>query len=1090
MKDSIKKMWCIASSLMLFALVFVASCKQGNDAKKDQQKPSGQQDQVKPIEQSTTVMLKSLTVNNANVEVKDEINLNKTEFDKIKIAYEVSPEDAEVVCTPELEEKFVGGGVWNIGSEAGKKTLKIQVKKGAEQHIYTLSIERVSANALKIKKITCGDEEINDNIFSIINFKDAKISSATLKVEPSDASATVEFKGFEESIDATSCKWLLANGDNSIGIILKKGDEVREYTANLKSTMQMIGVSQTLNGERIFNIPNEFEDKALTGKNPTFEAKCNSLLLQLITISQVKEVIVLVDGEKQEFPVPTVQGSGFKTSEKLYILNESEKQFEMFIVPGDSIATTTAGKHLKFKVKGAKNKIKLEPELSINNNAELPAELLDNLEKDEANAPLYKLFKGPAKLAISVSSYEKANLIKEVKINGTTVPFPARSNIIEHTVQVEENKTANVKIEFIPKNEEIVTPLTWNFRMELGGEKPAIIGINLASVNEVGSLTGSLPESLTKHIKDGSNPLYKYNGTTATVLFNVEEEALVNDALFKIDGDAGVAVNKVTEGRYTSFFHTYNITDLNEHNIEVIFHSAKTNDYADLTVKFRLQRTGNKIKIPHEPYIFMINGIPSIRMPKDVKEHLFDGTAPLYTIDGFDVTPIIGCFDESVFKMLKHVRMTFGDGTPQEIAFVETQSQFGTAWKAENTFSMQEAGKPYLLKVELIPNDAELYEPLVYTVNMKASGKAVDMPITFGVDWNPKKDGSNIKVNAESAKILVQDDIGIMESVTIEVKDVDSAPVPCEVKEYKNKNDKSFWLAMRDINLLEGNETPERTVIITVTPKNATKYNKATCTYRITGKKLAKDNAKFAFEGQYPKISINANFKAGTESKYYNDYGATDITFTQVYTESARASVRYAFINEEGEMIDFPEGVTPSEKYKVLEKKDGVHNSEKIKLFDDKPTIIKLWVVAEDGTTTDAKNGQEIFRFNPILLRWSYTAKDASTAKFKDFENEAYGSIEFEKSKITDPAGKVYIAVKVWDDETGGFKIKDTDGQGNFEKINKVAEDRMMQPYMLKFDASKLKDGSETELTFKCNLWKSDMSVDCFTYVVKLTAKD
>ena len=1069
-------------SIIFFLELFTLSCN--HERLKDITNPA------LPPQQSKTVSLKSLKINSNPIEIKDEMDLGKTTLDRVKIEYLASPREAQVTFNPELEEKTHGSGIWNIGVDAGKKTLTVTIKKDSEQHVYTLSIEKQSKDALKIAKINCDAQEISENIFSIISFKDVKKSFVELKVEPSDSSATVEFSGFGEKVDEKTWKWLLANGDNSLKIKLKKGEEEIEYTAKIKSKLLAVSGGAQLNGIQMYNIPDEFEVRVLARENPTFDAKCNSLLLGLMTASSIKEVVMFVDGIKDDFESPTSQGNLFKSSEKLYMLEEKEKQFEMFLIPDDSLLSKNSCQYLKFKVKGSSNKIKLEPELSINDNSELPKDLLDNLEKDESQAPLYKMFKGPANLALTVSSYEKAKLIKEVKINGSPIPFPARSNIIKHEVQIEDATPTKIKIEFIPKNENIVEVLTWNFALQLGGEKPAIFGINLESINDVGSLDGELPESLTQHIKDGSNPLYKYNGTTATVVFNVEAKELVQDALFKMDGDAGKTIQPVTEGRLTYFAHTYKITDLAEHNIEVIFHSAKTDDYVDLTTKFRLQRTGNKIKIPARPYSFMINNLPSSKMPKDVREHLTDGSAPLYELDGFDILANVATFDESIANMIKHIRFTFEGENTTEVQFKKMPAGFFDSWQASSPFTMLEAKKPYLLKVELIPNDEALYEPLVYALKVQSSGVAVDMPLTFGIDMKPQKNGAQIKVNAENAIVLVQSSSNIMKSVTIEVKGVDSAPESCEIKELKNTEGVSFWQATRNINLVDGSETPERTIVITVKPQDEKKYNVATCTYKITGTKIEKNNAKFVIENKRPKVYAQVEFKQDAQGEYLDDYGATSITFTGVYTESAKASVRYAILNTKNEMIDFPEGNTPTEKYKVMQNKDGVHTTEKIKLFGDKPTTLKVWVVAEDGSTDDTY-GLYIIDLNPISLAWSYEAK-TTNSKFEDFENKDYDSVTLKKSQIKDADKNIYIAVRVWDSESGGFKIKDSEGQGNFEMLNQTDAEKkaLKQTYMLKFDVSKLKDGSTNELTFKCNMWDKELKKDCFTYVVKITAKD
>lgn len=1061
----LKKNVCLLAITLLIS-IFMTSC------------PHAEQSTPTP-KQSDSVKLKSLKIGGANVEIQDVIDLKKTVAQKISLEYEVIPNDAIVTFSPTLD-----GGNWDLGSEVGKKTLTILVKKDSESHTYKLNIEKIKADNLLLKKISCETEEKNENdILSIMGFKDVAKAIVNLKVEAFDPSTAIEFIGFGEAENSTTWKWLLSHGENSLNLKLTKGTSVEEYTIKINSTLPAVQVSYTLNGTAAHNLEDEFDEKALNGKNPLFDAKCNHLLIAFLTTVGVKKITV----NGGEVPLP--QGAFIRKSEKLYMLQEGEQQFDLFVEPDTDVINKYACKHVRFKVKGYANKTKPTPYMSISGNGDLPEEFVSKLEKTE-DTPLYKVFKSPAKLEISITAYEKQYLVKEIRVNDVIVPMGETSYSIEKNIEVTPDSPKPVKIEFVPHNPQICENLIWNFKLQGGGEKPPVFGITLTSINDVGSVDGELPESLTKHIKDNSNPLYEYDGKGATVVLSVETKEFVKNAVFKMDGVDKGTVEPKSEGWNTTLSYKYDIQDTDAHNIEIQVNPKKEDEHIPLILKFQLKRTGKKIKMSPRPLTFSINGISQGNMPKEVKDHLFDGSNPVYELDESEVLAKIVAFDEFMNDRVEHVIFTFANESPKNISFEAKTAGWFETYEAESTFTLTENKKPYLLKIEVVPKDKEMYEALVYSLNLQSSGKAVPMPLIFGVDNKIQPDGKALEINAETAEVLVQSKKDVMKTVKIAIKDVDN--VDCEVQELQNQQGDTFYDARRIVSLLEGENAVERTIIITVTPKDETKYLPATCTYRLTGKKIEANNAKFVFERNQPKVGAEIEFKDGVSGKYLDDYGVSYISFT-CYTESSRATVRYTVLGLNNTSIDFPEttGQT-AEKYKVMTRgENGKHTSEKIKLFANKPTTLKLYVVAEDGNTVDTEKGEYYLATNPIKLRWSYTQKEA-TAKFEDFETEGYGEVTLKKSSIQ--GNHAYFAIEAWDDGDGGFKVGSNvaEGQDAFQKLPQTEKEKkaLKQSYYTKLDVSKLISGEVQELPFKCNMLSKEGDKDCFTYTVKVKIED
>ena len=438
---------------------------------------------------------------------------------------------------------------------------------------------------------------------------------------------------------------------------------------------------------------------------------------------------------------------------------------------------------------------------------------------------------------------------------------------------------------------------------------------------------------------------------------------------------------------------------------------------------------------------------------------------------------------------IKHVKVKFGDEEERVAPFTRNSQGVFPNWIVSNSFDIKEADKPYLLTVELVPNDTKTYEGVTYSLKIQSTGNKIPMPLIFAVGKKNYRDGSHIKLNDESAIVLVQSDgIDFMENVHIAIKGEDDEK--CQITRHQNAQGSTYYDARREISLMEAGQAVEKVVIIRVEPKEKEKYLTTTCTYTIKGTKIEPNNAKFLFDRGKAQVDVKADFFANATGKYFDDYGVRSASI-KAYTESKKASVRYSVVNRNGEAIDFPDGNTPAEKYRTMHNKAGEHVMKGFAVFKDKPTLLKLWVVAEDGSTDDTYGVYGV-EFNPISIRWDYEKKDESSATFLDFKNAEYSEIVLKKAEIKDEDKHIYIAVQTWDDGPEGFKIKNTAGQGTFKKLEKTKEERkaLKQSYMLKFDVSSLKDGTKNELTFKCNMWDETLTKDCFTYVVNVRAED
>ena len=1032
---------------LVFLLVFLFSCK--HNLKETNRGKQGEDEQL------VDVSLTSFKVEGSEQEIKENMDLGFTIGTKMKIEYKTQPSDADIIFTPALDDQ----GYWLLGDDYGKKTLNILVKKGSNQKNYTATIERKSEDSLHLKKITVGSEaKEGSNILSNMIFSDVKKGFIAVEVEPSDSEAQVAFQD-EASSSNKTYKWVLSQGKNALKIKLIKGDEQVTYIANITSKAKALYVSYHLNGKSMVNLEDSFNEKLEKGENPLFTSKTPFLNIYLRVVGTPQSI--KINGENISFTPNPV------TTEAYYSLplNEEEKQLEITVFPDDATAEITPIRMLQFRAIGGNAKEKIEPKLEISEDAFLPKEtFLDKLS--DGSSPLYKVFKSPALLRITLSDYEKSFLCEQIKINDEAQSFIKYK--VEKDIALEENSEKTIKVEFVSKNKDIMDDLVWTFRLATGGEKPKLRDTSLYSINDVGTHKSDLlPESLTEHLIDGSKPVYIFDGKSPKVVVGSSKD-VIKEIIFKMDGVQKAKLPTKKDGSRYIAAHYFDIEDEAVHEIEITMTPKDGENYSPITYSFKLKSSGLKPKLPKSKfYFYKINGESSVRLPKLFTQHTTDGTNPSHTIKGKQAIIEMENLDKDSFDLSEKVIFTCGNEPSVEVSFARMKLQLGTILVAKHQFILPDSTNEHLIKVEIVPKDSENYRSLIFSFKLKSDGSLVKMPLLVGFNGEVKKDGDRATIAQEIVNLLVQTDYDIIKEVKIGEKGKDEAV--CDVKKLQGAKG-VFYQAIRTVSLIENNETPEKTIVVKVLPKDEGTFLGATYTFYITGTKIPENNAKFIYEKDKPKISTSVKFKAGCASKHGDDYGSTSASFI-AYTVSTRAKVFYIFTDVDGKPLPNTQAV------ELTNSGDGSHKSEQIQLFEDKPTFIALFVVAEDGNTTDKEEGTWLAKLNPVFLAWDYEKRD----NFADYKNEAYDVITLDKTKVQD--NKIFVSFMVWK-ESYGFTVDSSSlpqYQGAFEKQNAT---KIMQSYTTEVNVEKLIDGSEQSLEIKLPIKKG--TIDCLTYKVKI----
>ena len=1046
-------------SLPLFSMIF--SCRHTSDNENKMEKVG--------------VRLTSFQLDGKEQTIKDDGNIDCGTTKKVQytISTTTEPSDADVIFDPPLNAT----NVWAFGSEEGVKNLKITVKKGGDEASYMATVKRIGVDVAITKITVDGVIKENTDILSEMSFPDCSKGLVKVEVETNPSNAKVAFQD-GSSLSVKTYEWHLINGENTLKIRVVKDEDEYSYQVKLKTVLPAIDVSYSLNNVKSADIENNFEREEKLGNNPLFEAKLNHVNIQLVVQGKLGKV--LVNGNNIN-ATPTGHVSSVN---EVILLEGREKELEVVVYPKVEAMTKNSARRIKFRAFGNHTKARAKPKLKIDNSEDLPASFLNKLE-DETETPLYTVYKSPAYLDVQLTGYEKKFLIKEIKINDEVVePKPASPYIISKEVELKDGEENPIKIEFIPIDERFSEKFSWTFKLATGG-KANIPDVELHSINDV--LLEELPKNLTEHLSDGSNPLYEFDGKNAKVIISCGDTGKVKEVDFKIDGEKKETVIPIEDGFDTFAKYTYAIADLKEHNIEIVMQPEDAEQYKPLVYSFRLKNTGNKQKFASSNFYLSINDVPESILPKEVKNHLTDGTNPTYSLDGKKVVMILKLQDEIWLEKIKNVKCKIATEAEEVVKFKEVTTG---NWEAKFSFSLPDKENAHLATMKVIPKDENEYEQLTYSLMIKSTGHLNLMPLVYGINKKTVKSGDKEKVEDEKAIIRVQARMDIMKKVVIGEEGKDE--VECSVVAMKDNNNQPYWEAMREVPLVEGNNTPEKKIVIRVTPIDADLFAPATCNLSITGTKKAPDSAAFK-KDKHGEFEINGEvveMLEGCDARGYRDYGVKVVRLN-AKTVSSEATVKYSIIGLDGASIGFigADGKPdPAVLEKTMTNTDGEHVSEDIRLFEDKPTRVKLWVISKDGQTDD-QNGLYTQFLNYMEVGWAYTKpnKANSELELEDYEYKAYDVVKINKDSI--PAdGKIHFLFKTWEKYIYYVVPDDVaEGQTPFEEAKDLSPS-FQYCYTTALDVSSLKTEPTKELLVQCRIKNSESvpNDSCFVYKLKV----
>lgn len=702
---------------------------------------------------------------------------------------------------------------------------------------------------------------------------------------------------------------------------------------------------------------------------------------------------------------------------------------------------------------------------------------LDELIKNEKNPPIsckgvylnmrIVFDKEPSEVSLLIEGGE------EIKKAGSDIK---KQGFYMWYVDIGDKIEANEKqvtLTFIPKNTGSLSNGVMKFKVMGTVEKekiePRFISIsgdqNLSKENFLDKLTET---------EESNFPIFcSYKDEAEVVIsFNANEY----DNLLKEVRLNGEVVNiKVVQNNFG--ISTYTLKEKikieSESKLIKLEFFGKENVADDLIWNFKLTKGGVAPSVPKSYVGLRVQGKSTftdefLRLLKEDKE-------PTLEVYGKDVE--IAVFAPYKYRAyIQSVEFKIDDDN-----FVHEDASFiklDDIYLATHKFEGVSMGSEHSLILKIKPNNnPEGYKDLELKLKIKViDEKPMPSSYSFSLDT---------KVRANGYKAELDNDVAtfIFRASQKDAKEVKMGRIgnleTVEIKEQQQQDGSLFYLAFKDIEL---DTTTFTDYIIEVTPEDDSKYATIRYIWHIKGIAPSIDDASFVI-GADGKLDVRAYIKEWKEgvnpSTYTDDYGSKVVNIVANLKNKASSVQCYAIdVIKKEKMSDFS-------AVRLLG--NGHIKMGDITLYDDKPTMIKAEVTAEDGSTKDSLNGVRNFIFNPIPVFWSYKYFARPTSNTKT----GYNEIRVKKSKIKKD-GKAHFIFAPWQ-ESLGYVVKLDDvmeAQDSFTKLATFGQYQQM--YKTALDISNMKVGDHKYI--QCKIMQKghddEADVEAFTYKLKIIIED
>ena len=1042
--------------------------------------------------------LKKITIGDGTKE-KNEITslMNFTvprDATEVKVEAETEPMGATLNFTPTLEANklsLTGDETLlkiEVGSSEKKTEYQVKVKKALSPKtlIDTLYVfggrnegKFLDIDDATITRILNGEKDIVLEIAGpVANLVLASKTKELTLLEVNGKRYEVRQNDKNKSIGTASL--VLPQKEETIDVSVKVKDEedVVEFSFKIKRTSQTVDVPV----DKLYIRDNNVIDTgevlpALFAGTKVFMGSETTYLEVRSNLNAIKQVIIdgkscEVENKKDENDVDVWFSGSFVSGVPAFPTPPNPTKFKEVTISIEPIDEETYHSvSWTFKlIQDRKKSLDVDFEINGKTSYELDYQFFDDLEKDKnPSISVEGEFLNLKLILGSVTAYSK---IQSVKINNevrdeNSFYRKGTQTLLNHSVPL-TTEEKQIEIIITPSDSSGYPEKTLKFKAKGSGAAEKINPV----FEEISGDKNFPKVSFLDKLTDGSKPLRKVSKKEADILISLNayeydflcKEVLINGKKTKI--------NVIFEptGLLYKIKKSISVNDVSpiDVKIEFIGKTAK-----NLTWEFQVQGGGDKPSLPQKIAKLRINGRTSYGgynpLPQDFLEHLTDGSNPEFEFDGKSVFVEAGSIEEDEIK-----KVIFKMDGEQKEEVIPTQS--GTQYFAGYTFKVPDLGS-HLVELIIYPKK-EAYSPLSYSFNVKSTGKKLIMPVSFSIDNFDTKTGTKEKVEKEDVIIAATCRQDLMKEVKIGEKDSSGNVINekiISINKVYTYGSNFYYEASLEVAL---SPNVEKHFVIKVIPKEVEDYEEVSCDYYLQGTAIPNNNAEFVYgSGQNPgPVYETIEWLEGVMGKDATDYGAKTVIL-KARTLSPRAKVKYQIVNpvEDKDIASY----TVQEMQNTL----GHHESPIITLFDDKPTKIKVWVVAEDGNTTNEQRGRWGRIYNYVPLTYGY--KDTTSGQ--EYTNKAYDLIELDKASIQSDK-KVYLVFAPWKEEKGYTVVKEglPAYQTAFVKLGLHQNEQEL--YKTSIDVSSLLGSTPSTLEAILNIKKGEK--ECLTYKVKIKLKE
>lgn len=1012
------------------------------------------------------------------------------EGDEAEVSYETEPSDAKITFTPELKNG-------KIELKKKEMELKIVVGEGEKKTEYTAKIKKVldiksfvniifvqsgtrngklvEASYTENERILKGESVELSLLGSKANIIMGSFSSLWQSVKINGTEYTKEggrivaYGGYKSAIGESIT---LGNRGETIDVHIEVSDgqnmtSLRFKITRLDETADIPANQLIIRDKNVitsWNLVYLFDGRKpkFDGAEPTnIEVRCPDNAMKSVTINSTpaSQVTSKKDAKGNEYWYAEGKVEGVMAA------GQNGKDVELVMEPED--ANTYHRTTWTFKIV-YKEVTDMEVKYEINGKkpSSLPESFTSNI-KNGSN-PLIEL--------------EQRNLNLKLICNGTVenikIRYGSENETIEEkdlikdgkayvlleTINIETEKDINIII--TPKDLAVYNKVEYKFRAKGGifleDIKPKFVSI---------SGDTNLPKAtFLDKLETGDIPVFKVQNNNADILITLtpyEAEFLCKK--ISINGtEEKLKIIKNITGIYYILAKSIPVNLDTSTKVEIIF-DGKTNISNSKKWEFAVQAGGGKPAFPRNfVTFFRVNEVGSLAepFPADFIDHLIDEENPIHVFDGKGgvAEVAVGCYKDALIKNIEFKL----EGQTKHSA---KPTLNGSSFISKYSFSFSD-NLAHSIQVIIYPEN-ENYAPLTLKFRLQWSGKNKKLPVVFAINDNIRKTGYKGKLNAETARLLVQAKLDLMGEVKIGEK---GKEVVCEKKSFQGSTGMVYEASKNVLLLGDNGEEIEKTFVIIVSPKDTENWAETVCEFKLTGKKISDDNAEFVYVQNSGKmeadVDIEPKWKAGFENITYLDNYFMEGAKLKARTLNPRSRVMY-------KIVDLKGGDIVGQNEQQMQNENGEHTSNLITFFSDKPTKVKAWVISPNNKTDDEK-GLWYYTFNPVPVQWSYEDKEHG-ADYKD-DPLVYDKIEVSENK------KIYLVFAPWDEESGYTVDLNAVAPHQDPIIKLESLGYWQQYYKTALDVSSLFDSSGTsELEVHFKIMKDN--VECFTYKIKVVKK-